>query len=31
MHEDEELGETIRELYAIVNRLEADYSQHNRH
>lgn len=30
MHEDEKLSETIRELYAIVNRLETDYSQHNR-
>lgn len=31
MHKDEKLSETIRELYAIVNRLETDYSQHNRH
>lgn len=31
MHKDEKLSETIRELYAIVNRLEADYSKHHRH
>ena len=31
MRENEKLSETIRELYAIVNRLETDYSQHNRH
>lgn len=31
MRENEKLSETIRELYVIVNRLEIDYSQHNRH
>ena len=31
MRKDEKLSESIRELYAIVNRLETDYSQHNRH
>ncbi len=31
MRKDEKLSESIRELYAIVNRLETDCSQHNRH
>ena len=31
MRKHEKLSESIRELYAIVNRLETDYSQHNRH
>lgn len=31
MRKDEKLSESIREPYTIVNRLETDYSQHNRH